>query len=169
MSLGWGIRGDYGHEAGAMIPGAMLGLSICLASGREDWWRRAALMGACGAIGWAFGGQMSYARITGYTAGSSLLDVFYGYGCLFVIGGSGVAGRGESDAGGRRGAGRPGRGRRCHVGAAPQVLDLPLPCPHCRVFHRASDGNFAPRTAAGQPGAIFSDNPRKLSIFPNRR
>ncbi len=87
MSLGWGIRGDYGHEAGAMIPGAMLGLSICLASGREDWWRRAALMGACGAIGWAFGGQMSYGRIIGYTAGSSLLDVFYGYGCLFIVGG----------------------------------------------------------------------------------
>ncbi len=87
MSLGWGIRGDYGHEAGAMIPGALLGLSICLASGREDWWRRASLMGMCGAIGWAFGGQMSYGRITGYTASSSLPDVFYGYTCLFVIGG----------------------------------------------------------------------------------
>lgn len=87
MSLGWGIRGDYGHEAGAMIPGAMLGLSICLASGREDWWRRAALMGACGAIGWAFGGQMSYAKVTGYTAASAFLDVFYGYACLFLLGG----------------------------------------------------------------------------------
>ncbi|MBM4024711.1 MAG: hypothetical protein FJ280_04795 [Planctomycetes bacterium] len=87
MSLGWGIRGDYGHEAGAMIPGALLGLSICLASGREDWWRRASVMGMAGAIGWAFGGQMSYGRIIGYTASASLLDVFYGYGCLFVIGG----------------------------------------------------------------------------------
>ncbi len=87
MSLGWGIRGDYGHEAGAMIPGALLGLSICLASGREDWWRRASLMGMCGAVGWAFGGQMSYARITGYTASSSLPDVFYGYASLFLIGG----------------------------------------------------------------------------------
>jgi hypothetical protein len=87
MSLGWGIRGDYGHEAGAMIPGALLGLSICLASGREDWWRRASLMGMCGAIGWAFGGQMSYARITGYTVSSSLPDVFYGYASLFLIGG----------------------------------------------------------------------------------
>ena len=87
MSLGWGIRGDYGHEAGAMIPGALLGLSICLASGREDWWRRASLMGMCGAIGWAFGGQMSYGQITGYTASSSWPDVFYGYACLFVIGG----------------------------------------------------------------------------------
>jgi len=87
MSVGWGIRGDYGHEAGAMIPGALLGLAICLASGRPDWWRRAGIMGLCGAIGWAFGGQISYARITGYTAGSSLLDVSYGYASLFIIGG----------------------------------------------------------------------------------
>jgi len=87
MSVGWGIRGDYGHEAGAMIPGALLGLAICLTSGRDDWWRRATIMAMCGAIGWAFGGQMSYGQITGYTACSSLLDVTYGYGCLFLIGG----------------------------------------------------------------------------------
>jgi hypothetical protein len=87
MSVGWGFRGDYGHEAGAMVPGALLGLAICISSGRTDWRRRAAIMGMCGAIGWAFGGQMSYAKITGYTANSSLLDVFYGYVCLFLIGG----------------------------------------------------------------------------------
>ena len=87
MSVGWGIRGDYGHEAGAMIPGALLGLAICLASGREDWRRRAAIMGMCGAVGWAFGGQMSYGRVIGYTAASSLPDVMYGYASLFIIGG----------------------------------------------------------------------------------
>jgi len=87
MSLGWGIRGDYGHEAGAMIPGALVALAICLASGREDWWRRAGIIGMCGAVGWAFGGQMSYGRVIGYTASSSLLDVFYGYTSLLLIGG----------------------------------------------------------------------------------
>lgn len=87
MSVGWGIRGDYGHEAGAMIPGALLGLSICIASGRPSWWRRCAIMAACGAIGWAFGGQMSYGRIVGYTASLSLPDVAYGYASLFIVGG----------------------------------------------------------------------------------
>jgi len=87
MSVGWGIRGDYGHEAGAMIPGALLGLAVCVASGREDWRRRATIMGMCGAIGWAFGGQMSYGRVIGYTAVSSLPDVLYGYASLFIIGG----------------------------------------------------------------------------------
>jgi len=87
MSVGWGFRGDYGHEPGAMVPGALLGLAICLSSGRPDWWRRSIIMAFCGAVGWAFGGQMSYGRIIGYTASSSLLDVAYGYGCLFLIGG----------------------------------------------------------------------------------
>ena len=86
MSVGWGFRGDYGHEAGAMVPGALLGLSICLASGRQDWWRRSTIMAMCGAIGWAFGGQMSYGRVIGYTASSSLPDVAYGYASLFLIG-----------------------------------------------------------------------------------
>ena len=87
MSVGWGFRGDYGHEAGAMVPGALLGLAICLASGRQDWWHRSTIMAMCGAVGWAFGGQMSYGRVIGYTASSSLPDVAYGYGCLFLIGG----------------------------------------------------------------------------------
>jgi hypothetical protein len=87
MSVGWGFRGDYGHEAGAMVPGALLGLAICLASGRRDWWRRASLMALCGGIGWAFGGQMSYGIVIGYTASSSLPDVAYGYASLFLIGG----------------------------------------------------------------------------------
>ncbi len=72
VSVGWGIRGDYGHEAGAMIPGALVGLAVCLASGRDGWWHRASIMGLCGAIGRAFGGRMSYGRIIGCTAGSSL-------------------------------------------------------------------------------------------------
>jgi len=87
MSVGWGFRGDYGHEAGAMVPGALLGLAICLGSGRQDWWRRASIMAMGGAVGWAFGGQMSYGRVIGYTAGSSFADVAYGYASLFLIGG----------------------------------------------------------------------------------
>jgi hypothetical protein len=86
MSVGWGFRGDYGHEAGAMVPGAFLGLSICLASGRRDWWRRSIIMAFYGAVGWAFGGQMSYGRVIGFTASSSFPDVVYGYGSLFLIG-----------------------------------------------------------------------------------
>lgn len=87
MSYGWGFRGDYGHEAGAMFPGVFLALSILLAAGRDDWQRRITTVALAGAIGWAFGGSMSYGMVVGYTAASSLPDVAYGYASLFLIGG----------------------------------------------------------------------------------
>ena len=87
MSYGWGYRGDYGHEFGAMIPGALMALGVCLLSGREAFWSRWAPMGAAGAIGWALGGQMSYGNITSYTVSDSFPDVYYGYACLFMVGG----------------------------------------------------------------------------------
>lgn len=86
MSVGWGLRGDYGHEAGAMMPGALLGLALCLAAGRADWVQRAPTIAALCAIGWAFGGQMSYGIVIGYTADSAWANVLYGYANLFVIG-----------------------------------------------------------------------------------
>ena len=58
MAFGWGYRGVVGHEGGAMLPGAMLGMAICLASGRQDWYRRAAVAGLFAAVGWAWGGSL---------------------------------------------------------------------------------------------------------------
>ncbi|MCA9435936.1 MAG: hypothetical protein KC978_09150 [Candidatus Omnitrophica bacterium] len=86
MSYGWGFRGDYGHEAGAMVPGALLGMALCLCSGREDWIRRTAIAGWLGAIGWGIGGQVSYGMIPSYTISDSFPDVLYGYSCLFLVG-----------------------------------------------------------------------------------
>ena len=34
MAYGWGWRGSYGHEAGAMLPGALLAMAACLCSAR---------------------------------------------------------------------------------------------------------------------------------------
>jgi hypothetical protein len=100
MSLGWGIRGDYGHEAGAMLPGALVALAIVLASGRADWLARTPTVAMLGALGWAFGGQMSYGIVIGYTASASFPDVAYGFASLFLIGalwggiGAGILGLG---------------------------------------------------------------------------
>jgi hypothetical protein len=51
LSIGWGIRGNFGHELGAMLPGALSGIAVCLLSGREDWQRRVLYFGFFGAIG----------------------------------------------------------------------------------------------------------------------
>lgn len=86
LSIGWGVRGNWGHEYGAMIPGVLAALAAALVSGREDWRRRGVFFGFFGAIGWSFGGSMSYGRVLGYTHSDSMPDVLYGFAMVFVIG-----------------------------------------------------------------------------------
>src|SRR5262245_7355799 len=86
LSIGWGIRGNFGHEYGAMIPGMLASLAAALLSGRGDWHRRGAFFAFFGALGWSFGGSISYMQVIGYTHSGDSLSAFYGFGCLFVIG-----------------------------------------------------------------------------------
>jgi hypothetical protein len=84
--VGWGIRGNFGHEYGAMMPGALAALSVCLMSGRPDWHVRAAEFALLGALGWSFGGSISYMQVVAYTHSGDSASVLYGFACLFVIG-----------------------------------------------------------------------------------
>src|SRR5262249_52937446 len=84
--IGWGIRGNFGHEYGAMIPGALAAVAVVLASGREDWWRRVAYFGLFGAVGWSFGGSISYMQVISYTHSGHAPSQPYGFACLAVIG-----------------------------------------------------------------------------------
>ncbi|NUM55077.1 MAG: hypothetical protein HUU46_15635 [Candidatus Hydrogenedentes bacterium] len=86
LSIGWGIRGNFGHEYGAMIPGALAGIAACLLSGREDWRERVAYFGMFGALGWAFGASISYMQVISYTHSGHAPSQLYGFFGLFVIG-----------------------------------------------------------------------------------
>lgn len=86
MSLGWRIRGQFGHEAGAAIAGALGAMAVVLASGRDDWWRRIHYFALFGALGWAFGGSMSYMKVVAFTHSSDSATVLYGFASLFLIG-----------------------------------------------------------------------------------
>src|ERR1051326_6003291 len=86
LSIGWGIRGNFGHEYGAMIPGALAAMAAVLLSGRADWWPRTAYFGFFGALGWSFGGSISYMQVISYTHSGHSASVLYGFACLFVIG-----------------------------------------------------------------------------------
>ena len=87
MAYGWGYRGTVGHEGGAMAPGALLGLVLCLGSGRLDWHRRSVVAGLFAAVGWSWGGSLSYMEQTLYALSDSFPDVLYGYTMLFFLGG----------------------------------------------------------------------------------
>jgi hypothetical protein len=96
LSIGWGIRGNYGHELGAMLPGALAAIAACVLSGREDWRGRVAYFALFGALGWGFGGSISYMQVIGYTHTNHFepgheFDFFhdstlYGFLGLFAIG-----------------------------------------------------------------------------------
>ncbi len=86
VSIGWGVRGQFGHEYGAALAGALGGMVVALLSGREDWRRRIHYFAFFGAIGLAFGGGMSYMKTVAYTHSSEQLTVFYGFFCVFLLG-----------------------------------------------------------------------------------
>ena len=86
LSIGWGIRGNFGHEYGAMMPGVLCAIAAVLLSGREDWWRRVSFFALFGALGWSFGGSMSYMQVLSYTHSGHWPTQIYGYICFFIIG-----------------------------------------------------------------------------------
>ena len=86
LSLGWGIRGNFGHESGAAMPGALAAMAVALMSGRPDWWERAHLFAMFGALGWSLGGSMSYMQVIAFTHSGHVPSVLYGFANLCVIG-----------------------------------------------------------------------------------
>jgi hypothetical protein len=63
MCLGWGIRGQFGGETGAMVPGAMVGLALALLAG----WRGkdAVRLAAVATFACSLGGMMTYGQTIG--------------------------------------------------------------------------------------------------------
>jgi hypothetical protein len=86
LSIGWGIRGQFGHEYGAAMAGALGCLAIAVLSGRADWHRRAAYFAMFGAIGFGLGGSMSYMKVIAYTHSPDTATVLYGFANVFVLG-----------------------------------------------------------------------------------
>ena len=93
--MGWGIRGQYGHETGAMIAGALVGLVLtfffCPLASSLFTARAVALMTV--AIG--FGGSMTYGQTVGLTHDAPLIGnsdaLTWGLVGLFIKGGIWIA------------------------------------------------------------------------------
>ena len=58
LALAWGLRGQHGHERGAAIAGAMVGLSLAAVTRGPRWIGAAAI----GSLSFAIGGALSYGR-----------------------------------------------------------------------------------------------------------
>ncbi len=86
LSIGWGIRGQFGHEYGAGMAGSLGCLAIAILSGRDDWHRRALYFAMFGGFGWAFGGSMSYMKVVAYTHSPDDVTSLYGFAGMFLLG-----------------------------------------------------------------------------------
>ena len=86
LSIGWGIRGNFGHEYGAAFAGSPAAIAVAVLSGRADWRNKVHYFALFGAIGWGFGASMSYMQVIAYTQSGHALSQWYGFVCLFVIG-----------------------------------------------------------------------------------
>ncbi len=63
MGLGWGIRGQFGHQPGAMVPGALIGLVLAYLRGASA--LETLRLAAIGAVATSVGGSMTYAQTIG--------------------------------------------------------------------------------------------------------
>jgi len=86
LSIGWGIRGNFGHEYGAAFAGCLAAITVALLSGREDWRQKVPYFAFFGAIGWGFGASQSYMQVLSYTESGHAISQWYGYLATFFIG-----------------------------------------------------------------------------------
>ncbi len=86
VGLGWGIRGNFGHQLGAMVPGALLAMSFAYVSGQDRMFRLMPALAFVGALTMSLGGTMSYGTLHGYAKSPSFVNYTYGYFTLFLCG-----------------------------------------------------------------------------------
>ncbi len=93
--LAWGIRGQYGHETGAMIAGVLVSLTLILMLCPRIDSLRAARAIALMAVGISFGGSMTYGQTIGLTHDAPLVGhhgaLLWGLLGLFLKGGIWIA------------------------------------------------------------------------------
>ena len=86
-SLGWGLRGEWGHWWGATVPGAFCGMSIWLAFGAVHSGWQSLVFGATLAVSLSLGGVLSYGKIVGYVKSEHDRSPLFGLFGLFLVGG----------------------------------------------------------------------------------
>ncbi len=87
LSIGWGIRGNFGHEAGAMMAGVLSATAVAVLSGRDDWRNRVGYFAMFGGLGWGFGGSIAYMYPISFTESGHTATTYFGFFSLFLEGG----------------------------------------------------------------------------------
>ena len=73
-AMGWGIRGQYGHETGAMVPGVLVALTLVFLFQPNATSLQAARAVALTAVAFGFGGSMTYGQTVGLTHDHDIVE-----------------------------------------------------------------------------------------------
>jgi len=89
VSLGWGLRGEWGHWWGATVPGALCGMALLLVFGDSQGSWQMMTYGSVLALALSLGGIQSYGLIVGYATSErrSERGPLFGLFGLFLVGG----------------------------------------------------------------------------------
>ena len=71
--MGWGVRGQYGHETGAMIAGVLVSLILVFLFCPNNNSIQVVRAAALGTIAMGFGGSMTYGQTVGLTHDAPLI------------------------------------------------------------------------------------------------
>jgi hypothetical protein len=84
--MAWGIRGQYGHETGAMIAGLLVSLTLVYLLCRDTDWHSRFRAVAWTTVAMGFGGTMTYGETLGLTQNAPLIgnDAAWRWGMLGV-------------------------------------------------------------------------------------
>lgn len=80
--LGWGIRGIFGHESGAMMPGVLIAVTIGILALPQMSGLRLARFVAMAAVAFSFGGSMTYGQTLGLSHDAGIRETAYWWGLL---------------------------------------------------------------------------------------
>ena len=72
--MGWGIRGQYGHETGAMIAGVLVSLTLVFLLCPKASLLNTARAVAWGTVAMGFGGSMTYGQTVGLTHNADMVN-----------------------------------------------------------------------------------------------
>jgi hypothetical protein len=79
LSLGWGLRGQFGGPRGAMVPGALVAMALALVARRRLSVAQFWAVAATGAIGFSIGAEDTYMQTVGRIAhGDSVPWCYFG-------------------------------------------------------------------------------------------
>lgn len=93
--MGWGIRGQYGHETGAMIAGLLVSLTLIYLLAPKLSQSTAFRAAAWGTIAMGFGGSQTYGQTLGFTQNAPMIGnwdaLYWGMFGLVIKGGMWIA------------------------------------------------------------------------------